>query len=116
MYGTPCIVLATAELSDPCVNLVYDRGNTSHSALSARNTQPAPQHCLLTASLVYPHTTHCLAIDQAVARRTLQELIKREELDNKKCIDCSNPNPQWASLRSAYACLRSRDWLSNSLH
>lgn len=39
------------------------------------------------------------AMDQAVARKTLQELIKREDLDNKKCIDCANPNPQWASLR-----------------
>ncbi|KAH9927229.1 putative GTPase activating protein for Arf-domain-containing protein [Fomitopsis serialis] len=46
-------------------------------------------------------------MDQVVARRTLQELIKREELDNKKCIDCSNPNPQWASLSFAvFLCLQ----------
>ncbi|TFY58358.1 hypothetical protein EVJ58_g6466 [Rhodofomes roseus] len=46
-------------------------------------------------------------MDQAVAKRTLQELIKREELDNKKCIDCSNPNPQWASLSFAvFLCLQ----------
>ncbi|CCM00656.1 uncharacterized protein FIBRA_02694 [Fibroporia radiculosa] len=46
-------------------------------------------------------------MDQAVARRTLQELIKREDLDNKKCIDCSNPNPQWASLSFAvFLCLQ----------
>ena len=31
----------------------------------------------------------------------VKELIKNEELENKKCIDCGNPNPQWASLRSA---------------
>lgn len=42
-------------------------------------------------------------MDQTLARRTLQELIKREDLENKKCIDCSNPNPQWASLRFAPA-------------
>lgn len=38
-------------------------------------------------------------MDQAVAKKTLQELIKREELKNKICNDCTNPNPQWASLR-----------------
>lgn len=38
-------------------------------------------------------------MDQTIARKTLQELIKREDLGNKKCIDCGNPNPQWASLR-----------------
>ena len=40
-------------------------------------------------------------MDQAAARKILMELVKREDLDNKKCIDCGNPNPQWASLRSA---------------
>ena len=40
-------------------------------------------------------------MDQTVARKALQELIKNEELDNKKCVDCGNLNPQWASLRSA---------------
>lgn len=42
-----------------------------------------------------------------MARKTLQDLIKREDLDNKKCIDCSNPNPQWASLSFAvFLCLQ----------
>ncbi|PCH40866.1 ArfGap-domain-containing protein [Wolfiporia cocos MD-104 SS10] len=46
-------------------------------------------------------------MDQAVARKTLQELIKREDLGNKKCIDCNNPNPQWASLSFAvFLCLQ----------
>ncbi|KAI0832637.1 ArfGap-domain-containing protein [Trametes gibbosa] len=46
-------------------------------------------------------------MDQTVARKTLQELIKREDLDNKRCIDCSNPNPQWASLSFAvFLCLQ----------
>lgn len=40
-------------------------------------------------------------MDQAVAKKTLQELIKREDLKNKICADCPNPNPQWASLRCA---------------
>ena len=39
-------------------------------------------------------------MDQAAAKRILQELIKNEELGNKKCIDCGNPNPQWATVRS----------------
>ncbi|KAI0677332.1 ArfGap-domain-containing protein [Trametes maxima] len=46
-------------------------------------------------------------MDQAVARKTLQGLIKREDLDNKRCIDCNNPNPQWASLSFAvFLCLQ----------
>ncbi|KZT06393.1 ArfGap-domain-containing protein [Laetiporus sulphureus 93-53] len=46
-------------------------------------------------------------MDQAVARKTLQDLIKREDLENKKCIDCQNPNPQWASLSFAvFLCLQ----------
>ncbi|EKM59301.1 uncharacterized protein PHACADRAFT_249704 [Phanerochaete carnosa HHB-10118-sp] len=46
-------------------------------------------------------------MDQAVAKRILQELIKNEELGNKKCIDCGNPNPQWASLSFAvFLCLQ----------
>ncbi|KAI0774478.1 hypothetical protein C8Q74DRAFT_1270336 [Fomes fomentarius] len=46
-------------------------------------------------------------MDQAVARKTLQDLIKREDLDNKRCIDCNNPNPQWASLSFAvFLCLQ----------
>lgn len=40
-------------------------------------------------------------MDQVAAKRILQELIKNEPLGNKRCIDCNNPNPQWASLRSA---------------
>ncbi|KAH8094858.1 ArfGap-domain-containing protein [Cristinia sonorae] len=46
-------------------------------------------------------------MDQTQARKILQELIKREDLDNKKCVDCSNPNPQWASLSFAiFLCLQ----------
>jgi hypothetical protein len=51
---------------------------------------------LLTAAFIPP-----FAMDQSIARRTLQELIKREDLKNKSCVDCGNPNPQWASLRFA---------------
>ncbi|KDR84000.1 hypothetical protein GALMADRAFT_56493 [Galerina marginata CBS 339.88] len=36
--------------------------------------------------------------DQVAAKKTLSELSKREDLQNKVCADCSNPNPQWASL------------------
>jgi len=36
--------------------------------------------------------------DQAQARKLLSELSKREDLGNKVCADCNNPNPQWASL------------------
>ncbi|KAF8165577.1 hypothetical protein B0H34DRAFT_689635 [Crassisporium funariophilum] len=36
--------------------------------------------------------------DQAAVRKILNELSKREDLGNKICCDCSNPNPQWASL------------------
>src|SRR6266403_4457996 len=50
----------------------------------------------LTAAFIPP-----FAMDQSIARRTLQELIKREDLKNKSCVDCGNPNPQWASLRFA---------------
>ena len=38
-------------------------------------------------------------MDQSLAKRTLQDLIKREDIKNKTCVDCGNPNPQWASLR-----------------
>lgn len=36
-------------------------------------------------------------MDQVAAKKVLQELIKREDLKNKTCVDCGNPNPQWAS-------------------
>ena len=45
-------------------------------------------------------------MDQAAAKRTLQELIKNEELGNKKCVDCGNPNPQWATIRSVLTLTR----------
>ncbi|KII95002.1 hypothetical protein PLICRDRAFT_33832 [Plicaturopsis crispa FD-325 SS-3] len=45
--------------------------------------------------------------DQVAAKKALQELIKREDLKNKVCNDCSNPNPQWASLSFAvFLCLQ----------
>ena len=45
---------------------------------------------------------HAIMTDQAGARKILQELIKRDDLKNKICCDCSNPNPQWASLRFSH--------------
>ncbi|KAI0068581.1 ArfGap-domain-containing protein [Artomyces pyxidatus] len=45
--------------------------------------------------------------DQVAAKRTLQELIKREDLKNRNCVDCGGPNPQWASLSFAvFICLQ----------
>lgn len=45
--------------------------------------------------------------DQASAKRILSNLSKREDLKNKVCVDCSNPNPQWASLSFAvFICLQ----------
>jgi ADP-ribosylation factor GTPase-activating protein 1 len=38
-------------------------------------------------------------MDQAAAKKILQELVKQEDLKNKICNDCASPNPQWASLR-----------------
>lgn len=38
--------------------------------------------------------------DQVQAKKLLSGLSKREDLGNKVCCDCENPNPQWASLRS----------------
>ena len=38
-----------------------------------------------------------LAMDQTAAKKTLHELIRREDLGNRACVDCGNPNPQWAS-------------------
>lgn len=46
-------------------------------------------------------------MDQSLAKRTLQELIKRDDLKNRTCVDCGNPNPQWASLSFAvFICLQ----------
>ena len=42
-------------------------------------------------------------MDQTQAKKILQELVKREDLKNKICNDCSNPNPQWASIRYTIA-------------
>ncbi|RDB20058.1 ADP-ribosylation factor GTPase-activating protein GCS1 [Hypsizygus marmoreus] len=45
--------------------------------------------------------------DQVAAKKILNELIKRDDLKNKTCNDCSNPNPQWASLSFAiFLCLQ----------
>ncbi|KAG2369709.1 ArfGap-domain-containing protein [Suillus spraguei] len=46
-------------------------------------------------------------MDQVAAKKFLQELIKREDLNNKTCVDCGNPNPQWASVSFAiFMCLQ----------
>ncbi|KAG1752532.1 uncharacterized protein EDB91DRAFT_522727 [Suillus paluster] len=45
-------------------------------------------------------------MDQVAAKKILQELIKRDDLKNKICVDCDNPNPQWASVSFAiFLCL-----------
>ncbi|KIJ20388.1 hypothetical protein PAXINDRAFT_178874 [Paxillus involutus ATCC 200175] len=45
--------------------------------------------------------------DQVAVKKFLQELIKREDLGNKTCVDCGNPNPQWASVSFAvFLCLQ----------
>lgn len=45
--------------------------------------------------------------DQVAVKKILHELSKREDLKNKVCNDCSNPNPQWASLSFAvFLCLQ----------
>ncbi|KAG8764023.1 Zn finger-containing GTPase- Activating Protein for ARF [Ceratobasidium sp. 423] len=42
--------------------------------------------------------------DTAYAKKELLELIKTG--DNKFCVDCGAPNPQWASLGvAAFICL-----------
>ncbi|KAK0491314.1 ArfGap-domain-containing protein [Armillaria novae-zelandiae] len=46
-------------------------------------------------------------MDQTAAKKTLQELVKREDLGNRACVDCGSPNPQWASLSFAvFMCLQ----------
>ncbi|KAF8238972.1 ArfGap-domain-containing protein [Tricholoma matsutake] len=45
--------------------------------------------------------------DQVAAKKILSELSKREDLRNKTCNDCSNLNPQWASVSFAvFLCLQ----------
>ncbi|KAG6903395.1 hypothetical protein C0995_005418 [Termitomyces sp. Mi166 len=45
--------------------------------------------------------------DQIAAKKILSELTKREDLKNKVCCDCSNLNPQWASVSFAiFLCLQ----------
>ncbi|KAJ3864949.1 ArfGap-domain-containing protein [Lentinula novae-zelandiae] len=40
-------------------------------------------------------------------KKILMELSKREDLKNKVCADCTNPNPQWASLSfGTFICLQ----------
>ncbi|KAJ4479234.1 ArfGap-domain-containing protein [Lentinula aciculospora] len=40
-------------------------------------------------------------------KKILMELSKRDDLKNKVCADCTNPNPQWASLSFAtFICLQ----------
>ncbi|KAK0461817.1 ArfGap-domain-containing protein [Desarmillaria tabescens] len=46
-------------------------------------------------------------MDQTAAKKILQELVKREDLGNRACVDCGSPNPQWASLSFAvFMCLQ----------
>ncbi|KAG9218819.1 hypothetical protein CCMSSC00406_0001067 [Pleurotus cornucopiae] len=46
-------------------------------------------------------------MDQTTAKQILQDLVRRDDLKNKICNDCSNPNPQWASLSFAvFLCLQ----------
>ncbi|KAF8897805.1 ArfGap-domain-containing protein [Infundibulicybe gibba] len=60
--------------------------------------------CHKSSPLSFIHTTMA---DQVAAKKVLNELIKREDLGNKTCNDCSNPNPQWASLSFAvFLCLQ----------
>ncbi|KAF9238760.1 ArfGap-domain-containing protein [Melanogaster broomeanus] len=45
--------------------------------------------------------------NQIAVKKFLQDLIKREDLANKTCVDCGNPNPQWASVSFAiFLCLQ----------
>ncbi|KAK0206839.1 ArfGap-domain-containing protein [Desarmillaria ectypa] len=46
-------------------------------------------------------------MDQTAAKKILQNLVKREDLGNRVCVDCGSPNPQWASLSFAvFMCLQ----------
>ncbi|KAJ8597379.1 ArfGap-domain-containing protein [Rhizopogon salebrosus TDB-379] len=46
-------------------------------------------------------------MDQVAAKKILQDLTKRDDLKNKTCVDCDNPNPQWASVSFAiFLCLQ----------
>ncbi|KAG7447474.1 ArfGap-domain-containing protein [Guyanagaster necrorhizus] len=46
-------------------------------------------------------------MDQTAAKKKLQELVKRDDLGNRVCVDCGSPNPQWASLSFAvFMCLQ----------
>ena len=54
-------------------------------------------HLVLDSTILFT----LVPMDQTLAKKELQELIKRDDLKNKTCIDCGNPNPQWASLRYA---------------
>lgn len=75
---------------------------TRPRALGGVELRPVQQPLDLTFSPRRPQPlTTSAAMDQTVAKRTLQELIRREDLGNKICADCSNPNPQWASVRCA---------------
>ncbi|OJA19367.1 hypothetical protein AZE42_00425 [Rhizopogon vesiculosus] len=46
-------------------------------------------------------------MDQAATKKILQDLTKRDRLNNNTCADCANPNPQWASVSFAiFLCLQ----------
>lgn len=46
-------------------------------------------------------------MDQLAAKNILHQLIKRDDLDNKSCADCGNPNPQWASGNHSFPSITS---------
>ena len=98
----PVIFPTPGDLIRPQHDLARSRFTIIHA-----NGKRKPSQAIPSRQSLYPshsrHGTHShrQIMDQAVAKKTLQDLIKTEELENKRCIDCNNPNPQWASLRSA---------------
>jgi hypothetical protein len=77
--------------------MVSMSGATQRQVISLALALGGPRSFCFSSFLTLFSTT----MNQTLARRTLQELIKREDLKNKFCVDCGNPNPQWASLRFA---------------
>lgn len=74
----------------------------SRALISSRDRGVSARHDHRSAPL-----SPLVTMDQVAIKRTLQELIKREDLKNKICVDCGNPNPQWASVSFAiFICLQ----------